>query len=391
MAVVQATSPLVVVADVDSDARTTVAGFMAARGYDVKSAADPSTAMGLLVSGKVDVLISDLAAQSGGLELLSFARESAPSTRSIAIAATASAHDRDLALRLGAVRVLVKPLSLLELADAVGLARDCGEGFHGWMHRMQLVDVLQMYHHSSQTLTLRVRGDLDGEIAFLRGELIHAQCGQVAGMEALIELLGVRRGQLESVAIGAHKRTINRPFEHVLLDGLRALDELNRLAIVAPALPVNDDGWDDWGAVEAAGSVVPFAPPASGPVVVDPIERTQLLAWLAEFAPGAALWRVHAATAQISRIDEPGSHPEFEFAGTIGGIGWAYELAEAGDPGWTRCELTNGATAVSLIRCRDVILALARPVAGDAMQRRFQTESARLALWLANHLAETAS
>lgn len=355
--------PVIVIADRDAEIRETVRGFMSARGYRVEPASDADTAADLLRSYKIDVLITELALRGpDGIDLLSLARMSAPTTRRIAIAADATVRERDAALRLGVVRVLAKPLSLLELADAIGLAHDCADGLHGWMHRLSLIDVLQMYHHAGQSLVIRVRGDVEGAIALRHGELIHAECHGRVGMPALIELLTVQRGQLETAALDHASRTISGPFGHVLLDGLRSLDEDRHPVDLAAAVAADD--WIDDRAARGA------------------LDREALQRWLGEHAPGAGAWRIDAVAATIERIDPPGPHAERELAGPPGSLGWACELAELADPAWTRAELLAGGCAIAVFRVSGVVIAFARLVAGDAMLRRFQVESARLMRWL---------
>ena|ERR1700760_198692 len=124
--------PIVVVADADAEIRSSVSGFLSARGFHVEPALDADTVTGLLARHKVDVLIADLAMRGhGGVDLLSLARAMAPTARTVGITADLSPRARDAALLGGAVRVLAKPLSMLELADAVTLAQDCTEGFRG--------------------------------------------------------------------------------------------------------------------------------------------------------------------------------------------------------------------------------------------------------------------
>jgi CheY-like chemotaxis protein len=359
--------PVLVVADADAEIRETVSGFMSARGYRVEPAADVDAATELLTARKVAVLISDLAMRGdGGSDLLSLARAWAPTTRTIAIAADLTTRERDAALRLGAVRVLAKPLSLLELADAIGLAHDCASGFHGWMHRLSLVDVLQMYHHAGQSLVVCVSGDVEGMIALHHGELIHAECSGCVGMPALIELLAAQHGRLETSALAQLTRTISGPFDHVLLDGLRSVDEAHS-GVHGAAAQAGVEGWFDQ-----------LTEP-------DPIDRQALVRWLGEHAPGAGVWRVDPKTATVERLDGLGGHPETELACTTGSLGWAYELAELADPTWSRVELTSGAIAIALIRVPGLVLAFARLVTGEAVHRRFQVESAQLVRWLRGH------
>jgi CheY-like chemotaxis protein len=357
--------PVVVIADRDAELREVVRHFLSARGYRVELAADGDAAAGLLRDRKVEVLVSELAlCAPDRTALLALAR--AQATRSIAIAAEATLHDREWALREGAMRVLAKPLSLLELADAVGLASDCGDGFHGWMHRMSLIDVLQMYHHAGQSLVLHVRGRVEGEIALRHGELVHAECRGQVGMPALIELLTAERGQLETAALAHTTRTLSGPFDHVLLDGLRSLDEVR-----GPSATAELDSLDGWLEEPSGGSA---------------LDLGALRGWLAEHAPGAGAWRVDPGSGSIERIDDLGADPASELASPPGALGWAVELAELADPSWSHVELTSGGTASAIIRVAGVVVAFARLVSGEAMQRRFRVESARLARWLAEHL-----
>ena len=357
-------APIIVVADTDTHIRDTVSGFLAARGFQVEPAANADTVTGLLSTRKVDVLIADLAIRgAGGVDLLALARAIAPTARTVAITSDTSPAGRDAALLGGAVRVLVKPLSLLELGDAVTLAHDCTEGFHGWMHRLSLIDVLQMYHHAGQSLVLSPLGDIEGKILFQHGEMIHAECHGQTGMAALIELLNAKTGQLETHALVQPTRSIAGPFDHVLLDGLRSLDE-SRHDLTNAVSTASLDAWlDEW-------------------TDRDPLDRPALIRWLAEHAPGAGMWRIDPKAGSVERIDELGVHPEHEIGGTPGSLGWAYELAELADPSWTRVELTAGAMAVALIRVAGMVLAFARLVTGDAVQRRFQVETAQLVRWM---------
>jgi hypothetical protein len=208
-----------------------------------------------------------------------------------------------------------------------------------------------------------VHGDVDGAIGLRHGELIHAECHDRVGMPALVELLTVQRGQLETAALDHASRTITGPFHQVLLDGLRALDEVRRPAGLPTAAAVADDWLDDRAARAA-------------------LDREALQRWLGEHAPGAGAWRIDAVAAAIERIDPLGPHPERELTGPPGSLGWACELAELADPAWTRAELLAGGCAIAVFRVSGVVIAFARLVAGDAMLRRFQVESARLMRWL---------
>lgn len=379
---------MIVIADRDAEVRETVRGFMSPRGYRVEQAADAEAAASLLRSRAIDVLISELAMrQADGTALLALARTEAPATRRIALAASATVGDREAALDFGAVRVVTKPLSLRELADAIALAHDCADGFHGWMHRMSLIDVLQMYHHAGESLVLHVGGDIEGAIAIRGGELIHAECRGESGMPALIQLLSARRGQLETAAleIAEAPRTLLGTFDQLLLEGLRSLDEASRES--APVSTADD--FDDWLAEDAQAGAE--AAPAG-------IDRQALARWLDDHAPGAAAWLVDPLAGAIESIGPPPAPPPGPLpppgpsapipapTAPPASLAWAYELAELGDPEWKRVELVTDGIALALIRVGATVVGFSRQISGDAVLRRFQLESVRLLRWLTDQL-----
>ena len=359
--------PTLLIVDEAADVRESVTDFMVARGVSVQMADSVAAAVELLGASPIDVLVVSLSLE-GALELLKTAPTCSPSIRLLGLS-SASARDLGAAYRAGALRVLARPLSLLELAEAVRLALDSVTGLHGVLHRLSLVDVLQMFHHAAQTVHLHLYGGVEGEISLLHGNLVDAHCEELSGPAALSKLLTTQVGHLESAPLTHLRRTLSGPFDHVLLDALRALDESTREA-EGP-----DELGDDW-----------FADPER-PEFVD---RVELLAWLREFSPGAGVWTIDPATGAVERLDKPGDHPETELAGTPGSIGWAYELAEQADQSWTRVELVSGSIGVALVRVNSLTFAFARLITGEAIQRRFHAEVARLTSWLSHHVESRA-
>lgn len=356
--------PLLLVVDDTADVREPVTEFMAARGVSVERVESVALAQARLEQGGVEVLAISVSVD-GWAGLTRLARERFPGVHFVALVER-NARDLEAAMSAGALRVLTRPLSLLELADAVRLALDARAGLHGRLHRLSLVDLLQMYHHAAQSVHLLVHGAVEGELSLMHGELVHAHCQDEAGAPALARLLTVQSGFVESLPMTHLHRTLSGPFDHLLLDALRALDEQQR-----DAAGGDDDLPADWLG-EPPASQAPKIP--------------ELQDWLSEHAPGAGLWRIDVEGPRLERIDNPGGNPENELGGTPGSIGWAYELAERADASWTRVELVSGAIGVALVRIQSMVFAFARLITGDAVQRRFHAESARLASWLTHHL-----
>jgi CheY-like chemotaxis protein len=348
------------IADGDADLRRSVAGFMSARGYEIDQTASGIEAANLLGARHINVLIADLAVQGkSGLELLEFAKRAAPTTRSVVLGTGVSGRDRESALRLGAVRVLLKPVSLLELADAVAVAADCGDGFYGWLHRLSLVDVLQMYHLAGHSLTLSLRGPVEGKIVLNRGQIVHAECEGEVGEPALVRLLRARRGSIDSEPMDHLGATISAPFEHVILDSIRLVDEGKQRS--------------SWPRIRAAAGESWLGD------LREPATNYHLRRWLETHAPGASAWLRDAETGAVSRVG--GVESTHESATEPSSVGVAFALAEQADSSWGRVELSVGGLAIALLRRGKKLLAFVRTAADEDLLRRFRFEVTQLSRW----------
>jgi CheY-like chemotaxis protein len=96
-----------------------------------------------------------------------------------------------------------------------------------WPESHSLVDVLRRAHSAGQTLSLRVGG---ARVFVENGELVHAEHGAVLGEPALAEALAQSHERAVSVPPYQGLRTIHRPFQALMLDLLRHLDEREQSA-----------------------------------------------------------------------------------------------------------------------------------------------------------------
>jgi CheY-like chemotaxis protein len=104
----------------------------------------------------------------------------------------------------------------------------------GSLSHLDLPGVIQMLGQARQTGALHVNaGDTDGIIFFEGGEILHAECGQLFGDEAVIQIVkschGAGKGVYKFVygAAGA-QRTVLRSATDLLLDAMREFDESER-------------------------------------------------------------------------------------------------------------------------------------------------------------------
>ncbi|MBX7221474.1 MAG: response regulator [Blastocatellia bacterium] len=216
----------ILVVEDDLQFRTALVRDLNVQGYQVSVAQSVEEAVHLLAGPAPDILLTDLRmGERDGIDLLEQLCRLAPNTRAILMSAFATAKDHQRATELGAVRVLCKPFSSAELTQALEQAIDCGTGFRGSIHGLSLIDMLQMFHFGRRSITLVIGGAAPGSIHFQGGEVIHAQCGPKQGEEALQILLNTPSGSVQTSTFQPVPQTIHRPFDSLLLDVLRVIDE----------------------------------------------------------------------------------------------------------------------------------------------------------------------
>lgn len=65
-----------------------------------------------------------------------------------------------------------------------------------------------------------------GKIYFEEGNIVHAEFGELEGEQAFQKILGIKEGPFQvEINVKAPKKTINSPWNSLLLDNLRLIDE----------------------------------------------------------------------------------------------------------------------------------------------------------------------
>jgi two-component system chemotaxis response regulator CheB len=100
-------------------------------------------------------------------------------------------------------------------------------GFAGTLRNIQLTDIIQMCCLAGASLCVRVRQDEEqGTIYIQEGEVVHAQCGNLVGVEAFFTILGWQSGQFETMdAAAIDSPTIKEACQFLLMEAARQADE----------------------------------------------------------------------------------------------------------------------------------------------------------------------
>lgn len=319
----------VLVVDDDTLLLADVAQELRTQGYQVFEANSADTAIHMLSLESPDVLLTDLRMDGlDGVDLLSAARDLTPHTLPILMSGFATIRDYDRATELGAIRVLSKPFTPQELLTAVAHAVDCGTGFRGSVHGVSLVDMLQMFHFGRRTIELHIGGPGKSTIVFRDGEIVDATLGDTRGIDALRAILDTPSGAMQtSVPGGAPNVTIETPFQSLLMDTLRELDEgdgKRRSDAMELAL---DDAFEEWASMRPAPAPTPdlsrlrslgpmlqrVAPHLSAAVIDETCARVVPLRDFDESPEWVSA--VCAIQHELSRLADSDGYEELEFVG----------------------------------------------------------------------------
>ncbi len=224
----------VVVVDDEPDLLFVVQRALAELAPEVEVAAfdDPRAALESIRAAAPDVLVTDLRMpEISGIELIWWARESAPQLPIVVVSAYGTLDIRREIEGRGSMAFVEKPVNGIELIEAMNRATHRSVGapsdFQGMVHLSGTVDVVQLYAlaRANGRLTIRRAHD-EGEVWFESGEIVHAVCRGTQGEPAVYALLAWSGGEFSFAEFEtAPRRSIEATWQHVLLEGCRLMDE----------------------------------------------------------------------------------------------------------------------------------------------------------------------
>jgi DNA-binding NtrC family response regulator len=238
----------IVVAGNAQGTQAQLARALAARGHEVDAAVSPAAAGTTAIERRPDVLVLDLdAAGDAGQELLRRLRREAPGTAVIVLTALGRVEDAVIAMKLGAVDFLPKPVGEPELLEAVDAVLALRRGATG-MFRLHVVGA-SLPFLAAKDLALRfampdinvlLTGETGtGKDVFARmihdaskrsqGPLVPVDCSVLPGELIESELFGHEKGSFT----GAVGTRVGR-FE-MAQGGTLFLDEIGNLPLVVQA------------------------------------------------------------------------------------------------------------------------------------------------------------
>lgn len=188
--------------------------------FAVQCVSSGDAAVDLLHYTRFDLIISDIRMPGmTGLELLRYVSSFSPGTKVIIMTAYGSELLEEQVTQMGSPYYLEKPFELSFLRKIVYAALELSEKSIEKLFansRIKELVALNCQTRRTSQLTL-IKGVDRGTIYFSRGEIVHAECGELEGEHALFSILDWGRADsYKSKGHPTQKRTIRRNWQSLL-------------------------------------------------------------------------------------------------------------------------------------------------------------------------------
>lgn len=188
----------------------------------------------------VDLFIADVIMPDGsGLDFLFEASTVHPRARAIVLTAVELPEFEQKSHLAGAIRFAQKPIATPKLIEMISQSLSDGakpadaspssKAFQASLKDLTPFDLIQLKCLSSATTIMEfTSGENIGLLFFEKGEIIHAQSGELQGLDALQAVVSWRAGTAHELGkgdFGSPPRTIEIPWQHLLMQVAQTTDE----------------------------------------------------------------------------------------------------------------------------------------------------------------------
>jgi CheY-like chemotaxis protein len=234
---------------------------------EVIEAADGSKALSEALLRHPDILLLDLSVGVLAPERLVQILHTNPNTKGIPIFFLSDREQSVSGFRAGVDEFIRRPFHEEEIVlriqrtlfqDSLSEAFSGDSEISGNLAQVFLPDLWQMLSLNQKSGIIQVEGDgISGSIYIERGEIVSAVAQKITGEKALYRMIPLRQGKFRFVpgTVGV-RRTIHAPSAHVILEGMRQIDEIEKLGGRKPAPNESVRIEKDARAVAGAGGVM---------------------------------------------------------------------------------------------------------------------------------------
>lgn len=235
----------ILIADPVDNTRQALAHYLREKGLEVVETADGSKALAETLLRRPDILLLDLAIPILGAERLVQILRTNPNTKAMPIFFFSDMQKSVTGFRPGVDEFIRKPYHedevLLRIQrslfqDPLSEALTGDSEISGNLSQIYLPDLWQMLSMNAKSGIIQVEGEpQSGSIYIEKGEIVSAVTGNVVGEKALYRLIPMRDGKFRFVPgkVGI-RRTIYAQSQHLVLEGMRQYDEIQKLGSNRP-------------------------------------------------------------------------------------------------------------------------------------------------------------
>ena len=197
--------------------------------FNVFTARNGKEAVEVLESESIDFLVTDLKMpEMDGIELLALMSSKYSHIPAMAMSAFSTPEIERKLAQMGTLRVLDKPVNFDLLADAIIRGLD-NKNEGGSINCVTVSSFLQLIKMEDKTCMLEVHRE-DNQRGFIyirRGDLLDAECGDLTGEKAALEIIGWDSQQLfiKELPRDIKENKINKGLMSVVMEALRRKDE----------------------------------------------------------------------------------------------------------------------------------------------------------------------
>ncbi len=257
----------VLVADPSEKSRQSLCHFLREKGMEVIETPDGSKALAETLLKHPDLLLLDLSVGVLAPERLVQILRTNPNTNAIPIFFLSDKEKSVSGFRAGIDEFIRKPFHEEEILlriqrsiyhDSLSDVFSGDSEISGNLAQVFLPDLWQMLSLNSKSGIIQVEGEgISGSIYIENGEIVSAVTQNIVGEKALFRMIPLKEGKFRFIPgkVGV-RRTIFAPSQHVVLEGMRHFDELEKLGGKKPAPSESVMVAKDARAVAGAGGAV---------------------------------------------------------------------------------------------------------------------------------------
>lgn len=203
--------------------------YLSKEGYFIATADSAKKGAELLNTSPFELVITDMKMPDvDGFQFLNWIKKNHTKSKVVIMTAFGSPSVRESAKQMGAYRYFEKPVDLNQLRKFINETL-ADKGFTGNILDIDLFDFVQMILLSRKQKLISITDPVSMQMGLMylrNGDVIHADCGMLQGEEAFYTIMAMKSGIFSDMPwIEPVSRTINAPFNHLLMEAARIMDE----------------------------------------------------------------------------------------------------------------------------------------------------------------------